>query len=99
MHVVHLNLERGWRGGERQVWLLARELSRAGVRQTVVCRRGEALAKRLAGLPELNRVEVRGRLEAAVRLSALGTGLIVHAHTGNTVPLALLPRLDRKSVV
>jgi len=34
--VVHLASGREWRGGQRQVWLLARELARLGVPQLVV---------------------------------------------------------------
>lgn len=34
--VVHVASGREWRGGQRQVWLLARELQRAGLRQVVV---------------------------------------------------------------
>ena len=40
MHVVALNLQRDWRGGEHQVFLLARELRHFGVHQTLIVRRG-----------------------------------------------------------
>jgi len=104
MHVTALNLERGWRGGEHQVFLLTRELMRRGVRQTVIARRGEPLAERLRSLvfeagdeparivkPEV--VEVAHSYEAFRRLprqAASGSPLIYHAHTGNTVPVAVL---------
>ncbi|HZI72476.1 MAG TPA: hypothetical protein VFD73_00325, partial [Gemmatimonadales bacterium] len=45
--IVHVASGREWRGGQRQVWLLARELSRRGVPQVVVTGRGSELASRL----------------------------------------------------
>lgn len=46
--VVHAASGREWRGGQRQVWLLARELARLGdIEQTVVTARGGELARRL----------------------------------------------------
>jgi hypothetical protein len=34
--VIHVASGREWRGGQRQVWLLARELQRAGLVDQVV---------------------------------------------------------------
>ncbi|HEU4954558.1 MAG TPA: hypothetical protein VFT28_08300, partial [Gemmatimonadales bacterium] len=46
--VVHVASGREWRGGQRQVWLLARELRRAGlVNQVVVTGGASELAIRL----------------------------------------------------
>ena len=47
MRIVHVASGREWRGGQRQTWLLASELARLGVAQTVVTRRGSELFKRL----------------------------------------------------
>ena len=42
--VVHVASGREWRGGQRQVWLLARELARSGdVEQIVVTGAGSEL--------------------------------------------------------
>jgi L-malate glycosyltransferase len=46
--VVHVASGREWRGGQRQVWLLARELQNCGVDQVVVTSRDSELARRLA---------------------------------------------------
>jgi hypothetical protein len=46
--VLHVDTERGWRGGERQVLWLARALARKGHRSIVAARRGEPLAARAA---------------------------------------------------
>jgi len=162
MHVVALNLQRDWRGGEHQVLLLARELQGRGVRQTVVARRGSPLATRIAGLAgtaeraasdrdridadeemgdpaerygladggrvpsraaaapaggdisadtfassrSIPRVpiallEAANPLDAFARLPRRGAGepLIYHAHTGNTVPVAVLAAGWRRRVV
>lgn len=95
--VVHLDLERGWRGGERQVWLLLRHLPDAARRddlaipgQLLVCRRGEPLEERAAELPGVEVVPVRNRLAAMFRLPWDDGATVLHAHTGNTVPLAVL---------
>lgn len=45
--VVHVASGREWRGGQRQVWLLARQLAREGVDQVVVTGKNTELARRL----------------------------------------------------
>jgi glycosyltransferase involved in cell wall biosynthesis len=45
--IVHVASGREWRGGQRQVWLLARELGRSGVDQVVVTGTGTELGRRL----------------------------------------------------
>lgn len=94
--LLHLNTERGWRGGERQTFLLARELARRGHRNVVACRPGEALDKkcREAGLrtfpispwSELALWEAR-RLRRLLREENIH---ILHAHTGHAVGLGAL---------
>lgn len=48
MRIVHVASGREWRGGQRQTWLLAHELEKLDVAQTVVTRRGSELARRLS---------------------------------------------------
>ncbi len=67
-----------------------RELSALGWEQVVVGRRGGPLLERLRGRAEI--LAAAGRLEALRRLRGLAGPKIVHAHTGNTVPLAVLGR-------
>jgi glycosyltransferase involved in cell wall biosynthesis len=94
VRVLSVDLERGWRGGENQVFLLQRGLRElaAPVHSTVLCRAGEPLARRLAetGLA----VEpVGGTLAALARMrSLIRRGLIdvLHAHTGRSHGLCLL---------
>ncbi len=97
--VLHLDTERGWRGGERQAFWLARELERLGHRSLVAARPGEGLAARAAdaGL-ELIPCAPAGEADllAAIRLrrALLRRRVdIVHAHTGHAVGTAALATL------
>lgn len=94
--VLHIDTERGWRGGERQVLWLARALMRSGHRSIVACRSGEPLAARAAeaGLTvvDMNPIAELDPL-AAIRLRrviAKERPDVVHAHTGHAVALAAL---------
>lgn len=53
MKSLHVNLARGWRGGERQTLLLAAGLRELGDDAQILARRGEPLARRAkaAGIP------------------------------------------------
>ncbi|MFL5575251.1 MAG: glycosyltransferase family 4 protein [Gemmatimonadaceae bacterium] len=94
--VLHVDTERGWRGGERQALWLADALARAGHRSIVAARPGEPLAARAreralpvvrcAPLAEFDPVAVT-RLRRVVRVHRVQ---IVHAHTGHAVGLAAL---------
>lgn len=56
--LIHINLARGFRGGERQTELLIRELAARGVTQRVILRRDQPLVERLADVPGLTRVPI-----------------------------------------
>ena len=77
--LTHINLARGFRGGERQTELLIRELAARGVEQRVVLRKDEPLASRLADVPGLTRLPIgRPFVLHARRLR----GDFLHAHDG-----------------
>lgn len=48
MKVIHVNLARTWRGGERQVFLLMEGLQKEKIEQVLICRKGSALEKEVA---------------------------------------------------
>jgi hypothetical protein len=48
LHIMHVNLAKGFRGGERQTELLIRALAEQKVRQTLVCRTNSPLRDRLS---------------------------------------------------
>ena len=104
--VVHVASGREWRGGERQVWLLARELARlGGLDQTVVTARGGELAARLRadGIP-LREVRWTSGLDPralpALLDEARPPGSLLHAHDAHAVTLGgLAARLARRPLV
>ncbi len=76
--ICHINLARGFRGGERQTELLMRELAATGCRQRFVGRRGQPLMARAAEVPG---VEVRAVGGTAFGGFAGARGAdLVHAH-------------------
>jgi glycosyltransferase involved in cell wall biosynthesis len=92
--VVHVASGREWRGGQRQVWLLARALERAGgIRQVVVTGEGSELAGRLraAGVPTRGvtwRAGLDPRVLPALLSELRSTATLVHAHDGHALTLA-----------
>ncbi|HEX8726400.1 MAG TPA: glycosyltransferase family 4 protein [Gemmatimonadaceae bacterium] len=103
MRILHLDTERGWRGGERQAFWLAAELARRGHQSTVAARSRHPLATRAreAGLPVVNcspRFEGDPlrvyRIRRAIRRFHID---IVHAHTGHDVTLGALAIVGTKA--
>ena len=97
--ILHLDTERGWRGGERQAYWLARALAARGHRSIIAARPGEPLSTRsaAAGLETVDCAPAseidplaawRLRRELDVRRVD-----IVHAHTGHAVATAALATL------
>ncbi|HKU63015.1 MAG TPA: glycosyltransferase [Gemmatimonadales bacterium] len=92
--VVHVASGREWRGGQRQVWLLARELQRLGeVAQTVVTGSGSELALRLGAdavpvVPATWHAGLDPRALAAVIRAARRGAALLHAHDAHAVTLA-----------
>jgi glycosyltransferase involved in cell wall biosynthesis len=96
MRILHLDTERGWRGGERQAFWLAAELARRGHLSVVAARAGHALARRAreVGMPVVNcspRFEGDPLRVYRLRRAILRFGVdVVHAHTGHDVTLGAL---------
>ena len=87
VRVAHLNLSRGFRGGERQTELLIRGLAKSDVEQILVARKTSPLMERLAD------VQVEFRSVSGGLLSAIGATRdvdIVHSHEGRGVYVAWL---------
>lgn len=108
MRILHINTESGFRGGERQVQLLARGLGLRGHEQLVVVPRGAELADALQseGIPvgaytkplllgprSPSLIRWLRRTEEEFRAD------IVHAHTGNAHTLAVEAFLGRVPIV
>ena len=94
VRVLSVDLAKGWRGGENQVYLLQRGLRELGapVASTVLCRAGEALGRRLAdeGLPSLPVAGALAAVRAMRRAIRRGEVDLLHAHTGRAHGLCLL---------
>ncbi len=91
--IVHLASGREWRGGQRQVLLLARALAERGVDQVVVTTRGSRLADELiaAGVPVRQAGWHRGlsfRAAAAGLVEASRRPCLLHAHDAHALTLA-----------
>lgn len=107
LNVLHVDTERGWRGGERQTLWLARELATRGHVSIVAARDGEPLMQRAieAGVETASCApRFEGDLSAAWRLRRVIRDRkidIVHAHTAHAVATAALAtlRLDVPVVV
>lgn len=89
MHVLHINLSRGWRGGERQTLLLMQGLHARGVESTLIARAGEPLAERAraAGFDVVPSAGLRW-------LSARAD--LVHAHEARGLQAGVLWKLLRR---
>jgi glycosyltransferase involved in cell wall biosynthesis len=94
--VLHLNEQRGWRGGEQQMLYLARGLERRSVPTAAVLQQDGMAAPRLreAGL-QVHELRMRGEadLGAAFRIARIaraGGHNVLHAHTAHAHTLALL---------
>jgi len=91
--IVHVASGREWRGGQKQTWLLTRELQRAGVDQVLVTRRDSELALRTRadGVPVREvgwDLGIDPRAWWAVRQEAARAPAILHAHDGHAVTVA-----------
>lgn len=88
--ICHVNLAKGFRGGERQTELLIRALATRGWKQRLVVRKASLLAARLGDVAQLTRVEVSSNPLAA-GLATRGCQL-THAHEARAVYAGLLGR-------
>lgn len=83
--LTHINVARGFRGGERQTELLVRALAERGLSQRVVVRRDQPLQERLSGLKDVQVVPLNKPF--AAHLNAFRGGFL-HAHDGRAAHVA-----------
>lgn len=103
--VLHIDTERGWRGGQRQTLWLARALAALGHRSIVAARGGAPLDTR-AREAGIDTIAVRPWSEAAFgtaralrRVIRERDADIVHAHSGHAVSLAALAARGTRAAV
>jgi glycosyltransferase involved in cell wall biosynthesis len=91
--IVHVASGREWRGGQRQVWLLARELGRLGVEQVVVTGGDSELGRRLKGSavrvrPAAWRAGLDPRVIWPILQEVRHRRAVLHAHDAHALTLA-----------
>jgi L-malate glycosyltransferase len=91
--IVHVASGREWRGGQRQVVLLARELDRRGIEQVVVTGADSELARRLGSVgvavrPVRWRAGLDPRVLPAILRELRHRRAILHAHDAHALTLA-----------
>lgn len=102
LNVLHVDTERGWRGGERQTLWLARELARRGHGSVVAARGGEPLFERATaeGLTVVGcnpATEIDPFAALALRRAIHEHRVdLVHAHTAHAVAVAALATLGTR---
>jgi len=90
MHITHVNLARGFRGGERQTELLIKALaehSPGKISQTLVCRHDSPMRQHLQGVEKLGFQSSNHQLSGHFQL---GDTQLVHAHDAKAVHWAYL---------
>ena len=102
--VLHLDSSTAWGGGQNQVRLLMRALTKTDVRQLCVCPTGSPLEHRLqqAGLPVRGITWSGGADPRAVWSVAriMREFAIVHCHDAHALQIAVVPaKLQRKKVI
>ena len=103
LRILHVDTERGWRGGERQAFWLAERLVRLGHHSVMAVRPGEPLATKaqeakipiipLAPFGEMDILAAMTLRRAIVKEDAD----IVHAHSGHAVALAALATIGTRA--
>jgi glycosyltransferase involved in cell wall biosynthesis len=89
--ICHINLARGFRGGERQTELLVRGLSRLGWQQVLIARRGGELAVRCRSIDGLTVRECSSSvIQAATRTTDCS---LLHIHQGRSLKAGFIANL------
>ena len=91
--VIHVASGREWRGGQRQVWLLAQQLNRLGAEQVVVTGSATELARRLqsSGIPVRTatwKAGVDPRVVPPILSELSQRPAVLHAHDSHALTLA-----------
>jgi len=99
LRILHINFERGYRGGERQTLLLLGGLRTKGIEVELLARTESDLA--MMARAEGHLVHTRENLISALSwfIPTHKRYQVVHAHTANAVTLAILARPAHRSPV
>jgi glycosyltransferase involved in cell wall biosynthesis len=100
MKILHVNTEKGWRGGEQQLFYLVRGLKERGIKTAVACKVGDELFKRCRE----NGIEViplKGNQTTDIfRIGYLGRNFdLIHAHSSKGHAISVLSKKFHKKPV
>ncbi len=101
MRILHVDTEKGWRGGEQQLLYLVKGLKEKGFNQAVACRVGDELEKRCRELG-IRVIPLKGNQSSdCFRIAAVGKEFdAIHAHAAKAHTIsALSKRFHKKPVV
>lgn len=100
LKVIHIDTEKGWRGGEEQVKNLINYSSGQGVEHILVASKGSAMEKRASELKVkamyVTSIFGEGDLFAALKIAKVAKfhkAAVIHAHTAHAHSLALLAKV------
>ncbi|BFM49355.1 glycosyltransferase family 4 protein [Marinomonas sp. THO17] len=95
LSILHVNLAKGFRGGERQTELLIRSLSEyAEITQTLACRKSSPLREKLSDIKNLTFKNVENQFSG---LFSRNNFDFVHAHEAKAVHWAFFNKLIHKT--
>ena len=89
--ICHLNFAKGFRGGERQTQLLIEELSKIGLKQRLIVRKGSELTQRCEQIKELEIVEIDKPY--ILHITAIKGASLLHAHETKAAQFAYFVNL------
>ncbi len=96
--ILHIDTETGWRGGERQLFLLAEGLKKRKIPQLILCRPGSALELRAkeVGLPTVT-LPLKGEWDLgsvkSLRQLIMERGIkLIHTHTAKAHSIAWMAK-------
>jgi len=102
--VIHVDTERGWRGGQQQAAYLFRYMLDEGVRTHFICRRRSRMEDylRVQGLP-YHSEPLSGEMDLLsagriARFAARGGYRVLYLHSGHAVSIGLLARLMNRGL-
>jgi glycosyltransferase involved in cell wall biosynthesis len=100
MRILHVNTEKGWRGGEQQLFYLVKGLQEKGIESVVACRKGDELERRCheAGIET---IPLSGNQTVDIfRLGAIGKKFdIIHAHAAKAHTISALSKKFHKKTL
>lgn len=92
--ICHINLAKGFRGGERQTYLLVKALT-SKIKQTIIVRKNSKLAHKIKSLDQVKVIEISKPF--FLNLPKFKHGDLIHAHEAKAAHLAFFSNLIYKT--